>query len=236
VAASAVDGHDPLLAPFLADVEAAMGRLAATGATSTLGAVLAAAGPAAHDAVVRRLADKTTRGAMCGGIAVATASPDARATLLSVPSTSRDDLACVGAVTMLAATDDATLKWLAEQGEPGLLGAASRLATLDCPRLERAWADAVATRTAAQATALVVPLSNAAKRCPAMIDGVLADAIKTKPDAIAAVVGAIDPFSPDDTSLKATCAALPLVATSHATAIVKERAADAIGHGCKGLP
>lgn len=236
VAASAVDGRDPLLVPFLPDVEASMGRLAAAGATSTLAAVLGAAGPAAHDAVVRRLADKTTRGAMCGGIAVTTGSADARATLLAVPATSRDDLACVGAVTTLAATDDAALKWVAEQGEPGLLGAASRLTTLDCPRLQRAWADAVATRPATQSAALVVPLSSAAKRCPAVIDGVLADAIKTKPDAIAAVVGAIDPFSPDDLALKATCGALPLVASSHATPIVKERASDALGHGCKGLP
>jgi hypothetical protein len=236
VAASAVEGKDPLVDPFLPDVETSMGRLAASGATSTLAAVLAAAGPPAHDAVVRRLADKVTRGAMCGGIAVSTGSADARAALRSVPPSSRDDTTCVGAVTMLAATDDATLKWLAGEAEPGLLGAASRQTTLDCPRLQRLWADALVARGAEQGGALTVALSNATRRCPAVLDGVLADAIKSKPDALAAVIGAIDPFAPDDASLKATCAALPLVAKAHATAIVKERAADTLAHGCKGTP
>ncbi len=172
VAASAVEGKDPQIDPFLPDVEASMARLAATGATSTLAAVLAAAGPPAHDAVVRRLADKVTRGAMCGGIAVSTGSADARAALRSVPETSRDDATCVGAVTTLAATDDVTLKWLAEQAEPGLLGAASRMTTLDCPRLQRLWASAIVARSGDQGGALTVPLSNAVRRCPAVLDGV----------------------------------------------------------------
>jgi hypothetical protein len=234
VAASAVEGRDPLIAPFLPDVEAAMGRLAATGATSTLAAVLAAAGPPAHDAVVRRLADKSTRRAMCGGIAVATGSADARDTLRTVPATSRDDETCVGAVTTIAATDDAMLTWLAEQAEPGLLGAASRMTTIDCPRLQRIWTAAIVARAGAQSGALTVPLSYAVHRCAGVLDGVLADAIRTKPAAVAAVVGAIDPFSPDDMTLKATCASLPRVAASGATAITKERASDALVHGCKG--
>ena len=235
VAASAVEGRDPLVAPFIPDLEASMERLAATGATSTLAAVLAAAGTPAHDAVVRRLADKATRRAMCGGIAVANASADARATLRAVPPASRDDETCLGAVTTIAATDEGMLKWLAQQAEPGLLGAASRTTTIDCPRLQRVWADALAARGGVQAGALTVPLSYAVKRCPAVLDGVLADAIRTKPDTLAAVVGAIDPFAPDNLTLRATCAALPRVATSGATAIVKERAGDAVAHGCKGL-
>jgi hypothetical protein len=236
VAASAVEGKDPLIEPFLADVEAAMTRLAATGATSTLAAVLAAAGSPAHDAVVRRLADKVTRGAMCGGISVGTGSPDARATLRSVPATSRDDQTCVGAVTTLAASDDATLSWLAQQAEPGLLGAAGRLTTLDCPRLQRLWTAALAARGVAQAGALTVALANAVKRCPAEMDGVIAGAIKTKSESLSAAIGAIDPFSPEDRELRATCASLPLVAQMRATPILKERATDAIAHGCKGEP
>jgi hypothetical protein len=236
VAASALDGKDPHIEPFVPDIEASIVRLAAGGATSTLAAVLAAAGPSAHDAVTRRLADKQTRRAMCGGIAVANASADARATLRTVPETSRDDEACVGAVTTIAASDDVTMKWLAEKAEPGLLGAASRLQTFDCPRLQRLWAAAIAARAATQAGALTVPLASAVQRCPAVFDGVLADAIKSKPETLTTVVAAIDPFSPDDVSLKATCAALPLVAGSHATGITKERASDAIAHGCKGKP
>jgi hypothetical protein len=236
VAASAVEGRDPAIVPFLPDVEASMARVAAGGRTSTLAAVLATAGPAAHDAVVRRLADKTTRGAMCGGIALGGASADARTTLRAVPTTSRDDEACVGAVTTLAAIDEATLRWLEDEAEPGLLGAASRLSTLDCPRLQRVWAGALATRGAAQAASLTVPLSFAVKRCPAVMDGVLADAIRTKPETQASVLGAIDPFSADDASLRATCAALPLVVTGRASPVVKERASDALAHGCASVP
>jgi hypothetical protein len=100
--------------------------------------------------------------------------------------------------------------------------------------LHRVWADALAARDGAQAAALTVPLSNAVLRCPAQMDGVMADALKSRPDAQAAVVGALDPFSPDDAQLKATCAALTVVASGHASAIAKERAADTIAHGCKG--
>ncbi len=234
--ASAVDGRDPAIAPFLPDVEASMSRLSAGVATSSLASVLAAGGKASHDAVIRRLADKTTRGAMCGGIASPTADADSRVTLRNVPAESRDDTACMGAVVTLAATDDAMMRWLAQAAEPGLLGAASKLPTLDCVRLHRVWTDALAARDASQAAALTVPLSSAVKRCPAQMDGVLADALRTRPDAQAAVAGALDPFSPDDAQLTATCAALHVVAAGHAPAIAKERAADALAHGCKGAP
>jgi len=232
--ASAVEGRDPLIVPFLPDVEASLSRLAAGVATSSLAGVLAAAGPPSHDAVVRRLADKTTRGAMCGGIASPNADADARMALRNVPSSSRDDASCLGAVVMLAASDDAMMRWLAQVAEPGLLGAASKSGTLDCVRMHRIWADALAARDSTQAAALTVPLSSAVKRCPAQMDGVLADALKSRPDAQAAVIGALDPFSPDDSQLKATCAALPAIATGHASPIAKERAADAVAHGCKG--
>jgi hypothetical protein len=234
--ASAVDGRDPVIVPFLPDIEGSLSRLAAGVTTSSLAAVLASAGKASHDAVVRRLADKATRGAMCGGIASPVADADARSTLRNVPAESRDDASCVGAVVTLAATDDATMRWLAQAAEPGLLGAASKLPTLDCVRLHRVWADALAARDSTQAAALAVPLSNAVKRCPAQLDGVLADALRSRPDAQAAVTGALDPFSPDDAQLKATCAALPMVATGRATPIAKERAADTLAHGCKGTP
>ncbi|HEY2514249.1 MAG TPA: hypothetical protein VGI39_25455, partial [Polyangiaceae bacterium] len=85
LAASAIDGRDVAVVPFLPDVEASLTRLAAGGMVTTLAAVLASAGPAAHDAVNRRLADKATRGVMCGGLAVSTASEDAKALLRSVP-------------------------------------------------------------------------------------------------------------------------------------------------------
>lgn len=236
LAASAIDGRDAVVVPFLPDVEASLTRLAAGGMVTTLAAVLAAGGPAAHDAVNRRLADKATRGVMCGGLAVSTASEDAKALLRSVPPESRDNLSCVSAVVAMAATDDAAMKWLAEQAEPGMLSAASRLQTIDCSRLQLVWTDALATRSPAQAATLTVPVSLGMKRCPAVMDGVLADSIRKRPAAYAAVVGAIDPFSPDDAAMHATCAALPAVARAKTTGFLKERAADALAHGCKGLP
>ncbi len=235
-AASAVEGKDPAVVPFLPDVEGSMSRLAAGGQTSTLAAVLAAAGPPAHDAVVRRLAEKTTRGAMCGGIAVASASADARTTLRSVPPASRDDEACVGAVTMLASTDETTMKWLAQDAEPGLLGAASKLPTIDCGRLQTMWTAAMTARPPLLGSGIAVPLSYAVNRCPPAMDGVLANAIKTKPESQAIVLAAIDPFSPDDAALKATCAVLPLVVSGKATGVTKERASDALAHGCRSGP
>ena len=236
VAASAMQGKDPAAAPFLADIEASMVRLAASAKSSSLASVLAAAGPSAHDAVTRRLADDTTRGSMCGGMATSAASADARATLRTVPEKSRDNAACVGAVVTIAGTDDDMLRWLATSAEPGLLGAASRENAIACARLHGMWADALSNRLPAQLSALTVPLSFAVKRCPTALDGVLADAIRAKPETQGAVVGALDPFNGDDAQLKATCDALPLVAKGRASAIARERASDALAHGCKGKP
>ena len=98
------------------------------------------------------------------------------------------------------------------------------------------WADALANRPAPQYGALTVPLGAAVKRCPQTMDGVLADALRAKPESHAAVVGALDPFSGDDAQLAATCAALPLVQRGRASAIIRERASDALAHGCKGRP
>jgi hypothetical protein len=237
VAASAMQGKDPAAAPFLADIESAMVRLAASAKSNTLAAVLGGAGAAAHDAVVRRLSDDTTRGSMCGGIATNNASADARAALRAVPEKSRDNAACVGAVVTIAGIDDDMLRWLATASEPGLLGAASRENAITCARLHTLWADALSNRPAAQFGALTVPLSAAVKRCPSTMDGVLADAIRAKPETHGTVVGAIDPFNGgDDTQLKSTCEALPMVLKGKASPITRERAGDAIAHGCKGKP
>lgn len=236
VAASAMQGKDPAAAPFLSDVESAMVRLAASAQSNTLASVLAAAGMQAHEAIVRRLGDETTRGAMCGGIATAAASADAKSALRDVPEKSRDNAACVGAVITIASTDDDTLRWVATKAEPGLVGAVSKEGAVACARVHTLWADALANRPASQYPALTVPLAQAVKRCPGTMDGVLADAIRAKPESHAAVVGAIDPFSGDDTQLKATCAALPAVLRGRASAITRERAGDALAHGCKGRP
>jgi hypothetical protein len=234
VAASALDGKDDAARPFLPDIEAAMLRLAASAQSNTLAAVLAAAGPPAHAAIVRRLGDALTRGAMCGGIAAPQASADAHAALRAVPPSSRDAAACVGAVVHLAATDDETRKWLATGAEPGLLVAASREKSIDCGALHTVWVDALAHRPPAEYAGLTVPLSLALHRCPRTMDGVVADALKTRPEAQAAVMGAIDPFDVEIAALGATCAAIPGVARGRAPAVTRERASDAMAHGCRG--
>jgi hypothetical protein len=78
-----------------------------------------------------------------------------------------------------------------------------------------------------------VPLAYATKRCPAEMDGVLADAIIRMPPAREIVVRAIDPFETYGDGLRATCAALPTLAGSRESALVRERASDALGHACK---
>jgi hypothetical protein len=78
-----------------------------------------------------------------------------------------------------------------------------------------------------------VPLGYAVKRCPAEMDGVLADAIVHLPETRGVVVAAIDPFDRYEGALHATCAALPMVAGGHDSPIVKERANDALMHACK---
>jgi hypothetical protein len=195
---------------------------------------LASIGPPAYDTIVRRLSDASTRGSMCRGIASKAADATARKALLAVPETARDSPACVDAVVRVAAEDESALAWVAVQGEPGLLGAASGSSALPCPRLHVAWTSALASRPPAVYPALTVPLSYAAKRCPAEVDGVLADAIVHLPATRSVVIEAIDPFGSYGGALHATCAVLPTVANgARDSAIIRERASDALNHACK---
>jgi hypothetical protein len=234
VAASAMRKGDSHVAPFLGDLETALVRLSASAKNLNVSSTLASIGLAAHDAVVRRLVDASTRGAMCRGIASKGADADARKALLEVPPSARDSPSCVDAVVRAAAESDSALAWVAVQGEPGLLGVASSSEALPCPRLHVAWTKALSSRPPELYSALTVPLSYAVKRCSAEMDGVLADAIVHLPATRAVVVQAIDPFGSYDSALHATCAALPAVAGGgRDTAIIRERASDALNHACK---
>jgi hypothetical protein len=233
-AASAMDGHDTArITPFVGDLEQALVRLSATLQNLNVSTALASVGPAARDVLTRRLADASTRGAMCRGVAARTADADARKALLGAPVTSRDDRLCVDAVVGIAVDDDPTLAWLAQTGEPGILGAAGKDPRLPCARVHVAWTKALAARGADVYSALTVPLGYAVKRCTADMDGVVADAIAHLPATHAFVVEAIDPFEGYGQALRATCAALPLVAGGRDSALVRERARDALNHSCK---
>lgn len=233
LAASAMTRRDPHLAGYVQELESALVRLSATLQNFNVASTLASMGTTAHAAVVRRLQDASTRGAMCRGIASKDADPDARKALLAVPVAARDADACVDAVVRIASDDPQTLGWLADQGEPGLLGAASKTDTLSCANLHVLWARVLTARPAEVHSALTVPLGYAVKRCAAEMDGVLADAIVHVPAARPLVVQAIDPFTGYGNALKATCAALPGVASGGDSALVRERAADALAHACK---
>jgi hypothetical protein len=233
LAAGAMHKGDVRLVAFLSDLESALVRIAASAQNLNVASTLASIGPAARDSITRRLTDASTRGAMCRGIASRSADPDARRALLAVAEGARDAPSCVDAVVRTAADDDAALGWLATQGEPGLLGAASNSVALSCPRLHVAWTKALASRPADVRSALTVPLGYAVKRCAPEMDGVLADAIVHLPATRSVVVAALDPFGAYGGALQATCAALPaVVAGAHDSAIVRERASDALSHAC----
>lgn len=232
VAASAMQRHDSHLVAFLPDLEAALVRLSASPDNVNLAATLASIGAPAREPLEHRLADASTRGPMCKGIS-AGADLDTRKVLIQVPETSRDDPACVDAVVRASVDDEAALDWMAEKGEPGILGVAGKGSVLPCPRLHVAWAKALAARPPDAYKALTVPLAYATKRCPADLDGVLADTIQRVPAAHEVVLRAIDPFESYGDGLRATCAALPSVAAGKDSALLKERASDALSHACK---
>ena len=233
LAAAGMGKHDPHLDAFVDPLENALVRLSASVQNTNIASTLASVGASGHDAVGRRLGDASTRSAMCLGIASRDGDPDARAALYAMPTAARDAPGCVEAVVRLAEQDDWSLGWLAESSEPGMLGAAGKMDVLSCARLHVAWVKALAVRRPAQYPALVVPLGYAVNRCPAQVDGILADAIVHMPPARGLVVQAIDPFGRYEEALHATCEHLNLVADGPDTAIVRERAADALAHLCK---
>jgi hypothetical protein len=231
-AASEMGRHDAHLVAFTADLEAALERLSASQQNGNVTEVLASIGPAAHAAIVRRLVDPATRGSMCRGIASKQADADAQQALLDVPADARDDEACVDAAVGLAAAGDAAVTWLAERGEPGLLGAAGKDKRLGCPKLRDAWTKAFAARPRDTYPALAVPLGYATRRCAAEMDGLLADLLVHRPAARGVVVRAIDPFGPYRGALRRTCAALRSVGPISDTEVVRDRAADTLSHAC----
>jgi hypothetical protein len=233
IAASVMGRRDVHLAAFIPDLEASLVRIAAGGHNVAVASVLASAGPQAAPAVQRRLEDTATRGAMCRGIGSPDASEEARRVLMTAPPASRNNESCVQAVLRLAETSDATLDWLARTAEPGLLSAAGRSEEFPCARLKMLWTTALAARTPADHGGLTVPLENAVNRCAPQLDATLADALANAPATHPLVVAAVDPFGREIADLKATCSALRSVVHSRDSSIVRERADQALSHGCR---
>jgi hypothetical protein len=229
LAASAMPRKDPLLAQFIPDLDGALVRLAAGRQGSVIAGILASIGPPANATVGKRLVDPKTRSAMCDGIGLPEAAPDAKATLRSVSADGRDAPSCVADVMDMAGSDVAALDWLATTAEPGLLGAAAK-GTLACPRTAVMWKKALVERT--PNAAMTVPLNRSIGRCPATMDPVLGELLAKAPRARPTIVAAIDPFGSELAGMSATCTALKRGSANGESAIIRERANDAVQQGC----
>jgi hypothetical protein len=230
--ASVMTRKDPSLVPLVPDLEGALVRLAASKHNTAIASVLASAGPAADPAVTRRLADSSTRGAMCRGIGSPDSSQSARGVLMHVPVASRDDESCVEAALLAAGRDDAALDWLATSAEPGLLSAAGARQEFACGRLATLWSKAFVARVGQPAAALSVPLHNAIARCGRGLDPVMATALGQDVSTYELVLAGIDPFGSETQDLPQTCAAVKALAGSKGNAFSRERARAALAHGC----
>lgn len=231
LASSALPRRDPRLAPFVPDLEGAVVRLSAGHSGGVVAGLLASVGPPAHAAVERRLVDPKTRGAMCDGIGLPEASGDAKSLLLAVAPESRDHASCVSAVLEMAKTEDVVLAWIGSSAEPGLLTGAAK-SGLACPRLATAWEKALVDRPPETHAALSVPLGLSIRRCASVLDPILADLFTRAPRARACIVRGIDPYGGELADMKLTCAALRRGWTRYESPRVRERAEDALTHGC----
>lgn len=229
-ASSAMPRGSPALVPFAGDLENAVVRLSAGSRGSIVAGVLASIGPPAHAHVERRLLDAKTRGGMCDGIGLPEASGDAKSLLLAVPAEGRDNASCINVILQMAATEDVLLDWLATGAEPGLLSAAAK-GNLPCPRLATIWNKGLTERGPEQHSALAVPLQLSIKRCSLALDPVLGDLLTKAPRSRGAILLAIDPFS-DMADFKQTCKALRGGWVAGEPARVRDRAQDALSHGC----
>jgi hypothetical protein len=207
-------------------------RLAASRHNTAIAAVLASVGPDADATLVRRLADSSTRGAICRGIGSPDAAPSARRVLMSVPVTSRDDESCVEAALIGAVRDDPALDWLATNAEPGLMSAAGAREAFPCARLATLWSKAFATRAAEAAATLTVPLHNAIARCGRALDPVLAPALSKSLAEYELIIAGLDPFGTEVQDLPQTCAALKPLYQVQGSAFTRERSRAAVVHGC----
>ena len=232
VAATALPRRDPRLIPFVPDLEGAVVRLSAGHRGSVVAGVLASIGPAAHAQVERRLVDPKTRGAMCDGIGLPEASGDAKSLVLAVPSEARDHASCIDMVLTMAATEDVVLDWLAQSAEPGLVGATAK-SRLPCPRLGLIWAKGLVERAPETHAALAVPLKHSLSRCASVLDPIVADLLNKAPRSRAVIMQAIDAYSAEMSDLKLTCKALRSGWVNGESARIRERAEDALSHGCK---
>jgi hypothetical protein len=231
VAATALPRRDPRLIPFVPDLEGAVIRLSAGHRGSVVAGVLASIGPSAHAQVQRRLIDPKTRGAMCDGIGLPEASGDAKSLVLSVPPEARDHASCVDIVLTMAGTEDVVLDWLAVNAEPGLITAAAK-STLPCASLSVIWSKGLVERPQETHAALTVPLQLSLRRCASVLDPVIAELLAKAPRARGCIMQAIDPFSTELADLKLTCRALHGGWVGSESGRIRDRAHDALAHGC----
>lgn len=231
IAASAMKRKSPALTPFLPDLDAAVGRVQGSRA-STVASLLASMSGPAEPVIERLLLGAATRGAMCRGVASAESSDAARVVLMRVPAEARDDGGCLEAVTQLGATDPKVFDWLAESSEVGLLRSVGKSTGMPCPKLVELWTAVFDKRPAKDAPGLAIPLGAGLERCAPALDAMLAARLD-QGDKATIVVEAVDPYKASTHDLKATCAALARAGRNRKLARrTQERAQDAVAHGC----
>ena len=105
--------------------------------------------------------------------------------------------------------------------------------TLACPRLGLIWQKALVERPPEAHAALTVPLQLSLRRCAVALDPIVAELLEKAPRARACIMQAIDPYSGELTDLKATCSTLRGGWVNGETGRIRDRAADALSHGCR---
>jgi hypothetical protein len=131
----------------------------------------------------------------------------------------------------MAEKEDVVLDWIAVHAEPGLITATAK-GTLPCARVGVIWSKGLVERAPETHSALTVPLQISLRRCASTLDPILADLLTKAPRARGCIMQAIDPFAGELSDLKLTCRALRGGWVNGESGRIRERAQDALAHGC----
>ncbi len=216
--AGAMKHGSPQIATFVPDLDAALLR----GCDEACGASLASIdGAAATGAIEKRLADASTRKAMCAGVGSNESSKSARDAFMRASESSRDAVTCSGAATRIASRDAASLAWLAKTAEPGLLRNVGD--EMHCDRLVKLWTTVFTLRDHATFGALSRSLESSLKTCAKDLDATVAGALATDVDTQTLVLSSLGATNAKDLPL--TCAAAP-TASQRVTVLARANARD----------
>ncbi len=207
---------DPRIEDFASDLQKGIAA-AAPGPAAAAVSVLATLGPSAAPELVKLLNVESTRPATCAGLAADKVSSESRLALTLANPAARVDAACRRTLFQHATSDGRVLSWLAREGEPDLLVAASN--ALPCLRVSELWDLALASPRATFVP-LEPALTVAAGRCPQALDVVLARVVPSQKNARLSVLRALAADAAHTERMEATCYQLPRL--EHGLAVEQE--------------